>query len=192
MKWVVYSHGFIILKLQLPGHLFVVLPCLGTAFYCVVRDRHLPPRSGHPVDLHLHVADALADLCGVALECENAGVVVVVDGNSGGVSFSKGCLRGDVGGGAHRAIAGGDGVRLQYGNLSSVGNPGVAQTHVKVLIFFEDVIVNDADGELLCGLTRLEHQGALSKLIVGPGAGSGILCAVIHLWPKQNRNLFKY
>lgn len=161
-----HSHGLIILKLQLARNLLVVLPCLGCALDRMVGDSHLPPRPGHPVNLHLHVADALTDPLGIALKRKNPSVIIIVDGNRGGMSGAQCCFGGDVGRHAHRAVAGGDGAWLQDGDLSSVNDARIAQAHVEVLVLFENIVINNADGELLCGLTGLEDQSALSKLIV--------------------------
>lgn len=160
-----HSHGLIVLKLQLAGHLLVVLPGLGGALDGVVGHRHLPPRPGRPVNLHLHVANALADPCGVTLKCKDAGVVVIVDGNRGGVSAAEGCLRGNVRE-AHHAVAGGDGVWLQDRDLGSVHNTWITQAHVEVLVLFEDIIINNTNSELFSCLAGFEDQSALGELVV--------------------------
>lgn len=161
-----HSHGLIVLKLQLAGHLLIVLPCLGGALDGVVGHRHLPPRPRRPVNLHLHVADALADPRRVTLKCKNAGMIIIIDGDRGSVSVAQGGLRGNVGGDAHRAVAGGDGAWLQDGDLSSVHDAWITEAHIEVLILFKNIIIDNANSELFCGLTRLENQGALCKLIV--------------------------
>lgn len=161
-----HSHGLIVLELQLARHLLVVLPCLGGALDGVVGHRHLPPRPGRPVNLHLHVADALAHPHGVTLKCKNASVVVIVDGNRGGVSAPQGRLWRDVGGEAYRAVAGGDGARLQDRDLSSVHDAWITKANVEVLILFKNVIIDDTDGELFRRLAGLEDQSTLRELVV--------------------------
>lgn len=163
-KW--FSHGLIILELQLARNVFIVLPSFGGTLNGVVGHGHLPPRTGCPVNLHLHIADALANSCGLALERKDASVVIVVDGDSGNGSIAQGGLWWDVGGEADSAVAGGDGVRLQDGDLSPVDNTWITEAHVKVLVLFKDVIINDANCKLFCCLARLEDQSALGKLIV--------------------------
>lgn len=78
-----HSHGLVVLKLQLAGDFFIVLSCFRGAFNGVVGHRHLPSCPGRPMNLHLHVADTLADPRGLALKCEYASMIVVIDGNRG-------------------------------------------------------------------------------------------------------------
>lgn len=93
-------------------------------------------------------------------------MIVIIDGDCGSVSVAQGSLWWNVGGDAHRAVAGGDGAWLKDGDLSSVHNAWITEAHIEMLILFKNIIINNANSELFCGLTRLEDQSALCKLIV--------------------------
>lgn len=86
-----------------------------------------------------------------------------------------------MGGNAHRAVAGGDGARLQDGNFSSVHNARITEANIEMLVLFKNVVVNNANGELFGSLTGFEDQSALSKLIVWTCISSAIFCPIVHL-----------
>lgn len=66
-----YSHGLVVLELQLPGGQLVVLAALGGAVHGAVRDGHQAPGPRRPEHLHLHHPDALAHPLAGALEGED-------------------------------------------------------------------------------------------------------------------------
>lgn len=157
--------GLIIEELQFASHLFIVFSSFGGSLGSVVRYCHLPPRSRCSVDLHLHDAHTFTHSCGIALEREDPRMVVIVNGHRGSVRITQGSFGRSVAG-PYNAVAWRHRIRVEDGDLGTVDNTRVVEIYVEMLIFFEYVIINHADCQLLYRLTRFKYQSALGEFIV--------------------------
>ncbi len=174
------SHGLIIEELHFASHLFIVFSSFGGSLGSVVRYCHLPPRSRCSVDLHLHDAHAFAHSWGIALEREDPRVVVIINGHRGSVSVSQSSFGRSVAG-PYNAVAWRHRIGVEDRDLGTVDNTRVAEIYVEMLIFFEYVIVNHANCQLLHRLTRFKDQSALGEFIVWSCVSGAILRAIVNL-----------
>lgn len=147
-----------------------LLPDSSLRFYSTVPERNndLSASTGMSLHRQRQVSTVLNDLEVVMVKSEDSCVIVVEDHDGGGVG--------------HLEL--GDRESSDSGRVDDDSVLGadteVAQTKVEVLVLFEDIVVDDLDGDLLMLVFWVESQSSLDWDVIASGIGSSVFGIVVN------------